>query len=307
MKRIIILLVLAFSGLRVNANSYLYMLLMSENLYMFNPAYTGLSSNHINIFGQRQWMGIREAPQLYSVNAHGRIGTFNFYNPTMMLNKTKFKSAGNAGIGMNIFAEKQGAYTTTGTNLTYGYHIAKDDKLFSFGLLVNYSIFSLNVNDLNPASPDDPLLQGSQHRDDYFNAGAGFTYSSKNITIGLGYMHFLDNYLDDNLGLNFYYQDGKRFNFHTSYIKEFKDIEIKPYMAVSCSTNYLLYIIGSEIDYKNKLTFSLNYQSFRAIGLSISHSFPRMYIKYYTNFPVGRNTIRTYGSYGISIGRILVF
>ncbi|MFV0530154.1 MAG: PorP/SprF family type IX secretion system membrane protein [Flavobacteriales bacterium] len=116
--------------------------------YLINPAYAGFEEEwKISGTYKQQYSRLEGAPTTQTLSTHGYLGR-------------------RTGIGAYFFNDKNGATSKQGLNLSFAYHIPIDEdwegylpNQFSFGISFNGYIYKVDYDQLNPAEPNDPLLQ----------------------------------------------------------------------------------------------------------------------------------------------------
>ncbi len=108
-----------------------------------------------------QWQGVKNAPSLQTINAHGRIGL-------------------KSGLGTVFYTDKNGFHNQVGASVTYAHHINlilgnRDIHQLSFGL--SAGVLN-NIHDQTQFAPDlgDPLMEGNQVKSNGFHMDLGLTY-----------------------------------------------------------------------------------------------------------------------------------
>jgi len=136
---------------------------LSENYFLVHPAMAGaqLEGLQVRMTHRSQWQGVANAPNLQTINAHGRIGL-------------------KSGLGTVLYNDNNGFQKQTGLSFTYAHHINlilgnRDIHQLSFGLsggIIN------NIHDQTQFAPNlgDPLLEGSQVKSNGFHMDLGLTY-----------------------------------------------------------------------------------------------------------------------------------
>ena len=79
---------------------------LSENYFLVHPAMAGaqLEGLQVRMTHRSQWQGVANAPNLQTINAHGRIGL-------------------KSGLGTVLYNDNNGFQKQTGLSFTYAHHI----------------------------------------------------------------------------------------------------------------------------------------------------------------------------------------
>lgn len=99
-----------------------------------NPAITGRDRYpFLNLSYKKYWIGTENSPGQTSLGGSFRLGHFNFYTPTMMLNKDKILSKNRMGFGGFMMYDKNGPLATFFATISYAYFIPlnQNSTLFS--------------------------------------------------------------------------------------------------------------------------------------------------------------------------------
>ena len=131
MKKIVLILIVLFSGLGMYAQSDAILTQQWLSRINCNPAATG-NTNDVNVFlmHRTQWTGINDAPQ------------------TSLLNATNYFKNINSGMGLSLAYDKEGElYTNYNAKLAYAYHVRLSEAaLLSLGLGLNLQNRSINYD-----------------------------------------------------------------------------------------------------------------------------------------------------------------
>jgi len=133
---------------------------------------------------QKQWLSIPQAPSSFYFAGEIRLGKFDFYNPRMYINDTKFKSLERVGLGAGLYSDNNGPFREVNLLLTYSYHVPLNENTFlSFGITGKINHFGTDVSEVDPVSPDDPLINFEDHTD--VNASVGSTIYHNEFYAGI--------------------------------------------------------------------------------------------------------------------------
>lgn len=176
------LIFMLFSARQATAQQYDQYSLSSFSPFIFNPASSGVEEALMLQAGWRsQWMGYTDQagktvnPVSYFVAASAPIYPIS------------------SGLGV-VFSRQEFAYQQrTDFRLDYAYSIAlNEESLLSLGISGKVSQLSLNIDNLNPADPADPLIKETGTQKDMVpEIGAGVFYHSAKTDAGLSVMNLL--------------------------------------------------------------------------------------------------------------------
>ena len=170
MKKIVLILILLFSGLRMYAQSDAMLTQQWLSRINCNPAATG-NTNDVDIFliHRTQWSSFNgKAPQ------------------TSLLNATNYFNNINSGIGLSLVYDKDGdMYTNYNAKFVYAYHlIFSDIALLSLGLGLNLQNRSIDFDKLD-LSTGDPMYEGrGKESETNIDFDFGLEFNSDRFTLG---------------------------------------------------------------------------------------------------------------------------
>lgn len=173
------LVVLAVSGgVALGQQRSLYSQFMFNRL-AFNPAEAGAYSYipvHLSL--RRQWAGIKEAPRVQNLSAHGYVGR-------------------GVGLGVNLFNQEAGPTRFSGLEFSSSYTIdfsavpGDRDHTLAFGLSAVLLQYVIDRDKLTTDIPDDPLIQRFEESQLLPDANAGILYRNRNFFVGFAGMNLV--------------------------------------------------------------------------------------------------------------------
>lgn len=159
------------------------------SLYMFNkqalnPASIGSrGSLSLNADYRSQWQRVEGAPE-----------TFNLGVQFAPNNGAKY---GRHAGGLLFFRDNIGVSNNTGIHLQYAYRLPVSDKtMLSFGVQSVLNNFNNNLQKLNPADANDPVVDANGNNSFQSNAGAGIYAYANNFYAGISVPELLENKKD---------------------------------------------------------------------------------------------------------------
>jgi type IX secretion system PorP/SprF family membrane protein len=122
------------------------------NSFLLNPSAAGAEGfTSVNFTGHEQWIGIPGAPKTQSVSVQTRVLKNSFIAKALNLRKkfSRRSKSGRVGLGLYIYNDITGPLISTGTKLTYGYHIPMRQSQLSFGLTGVCVLHTINQNGIS--------------------------------------------------------------------------------------------------------------------------------------------------------------
>jgi type IX secretion system PorP/SprF family membrane protein len=105
---------------------------LADNPFVISPAYAGIGDNvKIRANGLTQWVGIKNAPDMQSVVADGRI-------------------ANRTGVGLFMYNDQNGNTKQKGAKFSFAHHLIIDkyeEQFLSFGMSYNMNFFRIATED----------------------------------------------------------------------------------------------------------------------------------------------------------------
>jgi type IX secretion system PorP/SprF family membrane protein len=193
MRKLLLLLIL--SGLLFQQHFAQQVPIYSQyilNEFLVNPAVAGIDGmTSINTTGRKQWIGLKNAPETYSLTFSGRV----LKSPFSIRNRKYRKgSKGRVGLGGAFISDWNGAINRTSLQFTYAYHIFIQNNQLSFGLSANATQFRIDQDLITLRDPNNDPVKNILDKSAYIpDAGAGISYSSHNGIIGLSVVNLLQS------------------------------------------------------------------------------------------------------------------
>ncbi len=182
MKTKLLIFAMLFSGLAGLAQQDAQYTQYMYNTVNINPAYAG-SRGMMSIFGlhRTQWVGLEGAPKTSAFSLNTPIGSSRL------------------GLGLSFINDQIGPTDENTFSADVSYTIPASETLkLSFGVKASASLFSLDMNKLDPAQLTDPNLQNYNSKLSP-NIGAGAYLHSDKFYVGLSVPRLLEKYqYDDN-------------------------------------------------------------------------------------------------------------
>jgi type IX secretion system PorP/SprF family membrane protein len=269
-----------------------------------NPAITGRDKSPIvNLSHKQYFFGTKGNPNTTSLGASIRLGTFDFYNPQKMLNRTGFFSRGRMGLGFMFLQDKDGPLNTYFGEFSYGYFIPLKNKNseLSFGLSAQFLDYHLNRSILNPLDSDDPLINNPNVSKIVPEAGCGIYYHDLQFYAGVSINDLLLSKQPlnrDNLATNkrdYFFQSGYKI-----FLKRF-EMEPSVYLA-KIDANSLYCFSQLKFYYRNYNWIALGYRSTKALLFSLGISLQRFYVAYAYEQNISGMSSYFSGSHEIMLG-----
>ncbi|SEW45433.1 PorP/SprF family type IX secretion system membrane protein [Chitinophaga arvensicola] len=238
---------------------------LNLNPSFLNPAATGIEDySQLRLGLNKQWVGIDGAPSTAWVNGEMRLKTKADEQQEDVISKGH-------GIGLNLYYDKIGPYTTLNLNLGYAYHLPLSQGLvlsagFAGGLRsTRYDI----AKSLNPDQPGDPAagVQASLSKKYTPDLNAGLLLNGKNFFAGVSMMQIISSKFVDVPESESKYR-GQLLS-SLGYVFRFEDQATSLWLSgvvKSDFANPLLYDINAKLWYKNLGWIGSTYIKDDAVG-----------------------------------------
>lgn len=145
--------------------SYLIRSTSLVNPILVNPAVCGADYlPKATLSYEKEWLSIPQAPSSFYASGEIRLGRFDFYNPRMYINDTRFRSLERVGLGAGIYSDNNGPFNEFNMMLTYSYHLPlNENTAISFGISGKLNHYGVNLSEIDPVTSDDPLISFENH------------------------------------------------------------------------------------------------------------------------------------------------
>ncbi len=270
-----------------------------------NPAITGRDLYpFLNVSHKNYWLETEDSPYSICIGASARLGTFNFYNPQMMLNKTKLIARNRMGFGAFAMYESNGPLKFFTSKLTYAYFVPLSQNSISelsFGLSLELSQYVIDESMLDPLDANDPKLTGLSNSNLFPESDFGVYYHNKQFQVGFSInelfqtqLPYNDNRVSDN-SRDVFFQTGYKF-----YLKRF---ELEPLVYAAKINDRPVYLYNQiKLYYLNYNWIALAYKTTNTITASIGLRVRRMTFGYAYECNVSRLQKYFGGSHEIMMG-----
>ena len=195
-----ILMIIGFATLislkQINAQQLPLYSQYMMNAFLINPAVAGHEGySAINITAREQWVGIKDAPGTYAVSAQTRLLKNSFISRSSSISKRKrvMSRSGRVGYGLYAFTDMSGAFSRTGFQGTYSYHIPLDKSQISFGVSLTGYQFRINENKIKLLDEDDELLFNTEKSALVPDANFGIYYTDQHLYAGISAMQLFQS------------------------------------------------------------------------------------------------------------------
>lgn len=162
------------------------------NEFLVNPAVAGIDGmTSINTSGRKQWLGLKNTPETYSVSVSTRLLKSRF---TVKNQRYRKGSKGRVGLGGAFVSDWNGAINRTSLQFTYAYHIFIRNYQLSFGLSGSATQFRIDKDLITLRDPNNDPVTGALGKSAYIpDAGAGFSFSTHEGIIGISVVNLLQS------------------------------------------------------------------------------------------------------------------
>jgi len=229
------------------------------NAFLLNPAVAGHEGyTAVNITARNQWLGIKDAPGTYALSLQTRLLKNSFISRSASIKKRNrvMSRSGRVGQGLYAFTDMAGAFSRTGIQGTYSYHLLLDRSQLSFGVSITGYQFRINEDKIKLLEADDELLLNKEKSAFVPDANFGIYYTDQHLYAGISGMQLFQSPLKlgaDKNGPGFkmlrhyFLTSGYRFEIS-------KDILMEPSFLLKTTENFV-----SQIDINLKMYYKENY------------------------------------------------
>jgi type IX secretion system PorP/SprF family membrane protein len=268
---------------------------------MVNPATAGSEFIPVAALSyQKQWLGIQNSPSTLLASTSLRIGNFDFYNPRMMINHSRMRTRERIGLGIGIYADRNGPLAFRGLNLAYAYHIRLSGSSLAFGLSGTMEQTLREGASWDPINSADPLLEPS--RDSYynFNANTGVFISGVQYFAGFAVNHLIP--LENHLKPGTYVKQD--YILHGGYVfRVWRTIQLEPSLHFRyLDYTSLEYDIMTKLYIQNVHWIAMTYCSYKALALAAGLKISKFYLAYQFEANLSRMVRYSAGSHTIHLG-----
>ena len=257
------------------------------NQLVINPAYAGsLDQGSLTIVGRKQWLGMNGSPATASLGFHAPIG------------RTPH------GAGFTITEDKIGATQKLTANGIYAYRLQLGKGQLAFGLQLQGSYYSANLNSVQHEDGTDPAFNGVNISRFLPNAGIGAYYNTKNFYAGISMPSLVNNKLYDKTASNNAHQYRHLFLSTGVVVKLSDDVKLKPSILLKFSAPGIWsWDLNCSALFKEKIWVGLSYRHKDAlVGIfqyALSYS---LKMGYAYEFPVSSLINTTSGGHELMLG-----
>lgn len=171
------------------------------NAFLLNPAVAGHEGyTAVNLTVRQQWAGLEDAPFTFAFTGQTRLlkNSFIARSKSVRRRRRVMSRSGRVGLGLYFFHDKNGAFSRTGFQGTYAYHLTLRRSQLSMGASVSTFQYRLDKDKLNPEDPDDQLLLNTESQAFITDANVGVYYSDKNIYAGISVQNLFESFFKFN-------------------------------------------------------------------------------------------------------------
>jgi type IX secretion system PorP/SprF family membrane protein len=270
-----------------------------------NPAITGRDRYPmVSLSHKRNWIGTKNAPTTTCAGASLRLGTFDFYTPTMMINKGRLLSRDRMGFGGFVMLGQNGPLTQFYSSLTYAYFVPLNNNHtteLSFGLSAHLRHSGINENMLDPNEPGDPALANLDDLPYQADGDFGIYFHTKQFHAGCSFneLFHVKSPLEDNRycenSTDFFFQTGYKF-----YLRRF-DLEPSVFLG-RIDKNPLYLYAGIKAFYKDYNWLAIAYKSSGTLTMSVGFRVSRLHLAYGYEQSITSMSNYFSGSHEITLG-----
>lgn len=166
------------------------------NSFLINPAVAGHEGyTAINLTAREQWIGLKDAPGTYAISFQSRLLRNSYLSRTASIRKRRrnMSRSGRVGYGLYAFTDLSGAFSKTGVQGTYSYHIPLANSQVSFGLSLTGYQFRINADKIQLLDDNDILLLNTEKSAFVPDANFGVYYSDEHLYAGISVMQLFQS------------------------------------------------------------------------------------------------------------------
>jgi type IX secretion system PorP/SprF family membrane protein len=291
------------------------------NGFLINPAVAGHEGyTTYNLTARKQWIGMKGAPQTYSVSYQTRLLKNSYISHSVSIRKRRkiMSRSGRVGYGAYAYTDMAGAFNRTGLQGTYTYLIPFDRSQVSFGVSVIGYQFRIDKDKIRTTDNDDPLLLNAGSSAFIPDANIGVYFTNKDLYAGISAMQLFQSPIKIGVDKNgptyrmirhYYLMAGYQFEVGEDLLLEpsflFKSTEK---FVSQIDINAKLYIkenYWAGISYRTGGSYGIAEESLNGRGATLVFMVGMKVNKYYVGYAGEYNFnaigFRTWGSYEIMI------
>lgn len=186
------------------------------NTYVYDPlqlniAYAGVSCSEVNVNYRKQWIGLKDSPLLYQLNAHTFMGK-------------------STGVALRIASQSAGLLNSLQATAGYAYHFQVEKTTVNFGIGLGFIQNTFNQKKAKVLDADDgALANASMQKAIGFDSEIGVMVLGPELKAGFSVLH-LYNTNPSFAGST--YKLLPQFNLNLSYIfNRNENVEVEPWLV----------------------------------------------------------------------------
>jgi len=284
MKKILILIIVAFVTLNSYSQTTPQFSQKELNLSSYNPAAIGSEINHILKLQYRtQWVGFEGNPTTQALTYNGAV--------------TK-----SVGLGASLYYDKTGPVRNYGLNLGYAYHLLFQKFNLGLGISASASQYQFNTDEILFHDINDPLVNGSVLKSKIVpDVNAGLFMYNKKFYFGLSTEQMLSSKIKDATATipalqKYYGMLGVNFTFENQLV-------LAPHtMVMMNSLSPFQYEVGLRANFPQGFLTDITYRSNDAVTFMLGVYFQKRIMLAYS-YDFVYSDIRSYhsGSHELSL------
>jgi type IX secretion system PorP/SprF family membrane protein len=273
------------------------------NEFILNPSVAGIDGmTTINLTGRKQWLGLQNTPETYSLSISTRILKSPFSVSKSRLRKG---SEGRVGLGAAFMNDKNGAINRTNFQITYAYHIFIQNYQLSLGLNVTGTQFNIDNELVEFRTPDAPEIESMLGMSAFIpDAGVGVNFSTPKSHLGLSANNLLESAIkfgDMDLDTK-ELQHIRQYNLYGFYrtLLPNRKWTMEPSILLRGNEQWNLSAdISARFIYQKEYWAGLSVRTSGEFVLLLGVKMNRFYIGYSFDYGLNRLSFRSYGSHEI--------
>lgn len=250
---------------------------------VINPAITGRDRYpFLNLSNKKYWLNTQNSPFEICLGGSFRLGNFNFYTPSMMLNKENVFAKDRMGFGGFLMYEQNGPLGYFFAEFDYAYHLPLNKNAtseLSFGLSLQLSDYNINTSLFDPLDPGDPELLSLDKVPSVWDGGFGIYYNTEQFFAGISVNDLLKQ--ESQLETEIVNPNQRDYFMQTGYKFYLLRFELEPSVLAAQIDDDPMYYFGQiKAYYSNYNWFSVGYMSTKSVRLAVGLRVRRMHVVY---------------------------
>ncbi|MBN2349503.1 MAG: type IX secretion system membrane protein PorP/SprF [Bacteroidales bacterium] len=277
------------------------------NPFLLNPAAAGAEGfTSISLTNRNQWVGIEDAPKVYSASVQTRLMKQSHINRNASVrnrNKARLRN-GRVGLGLNVYNFHAGQIAQNGAQISYAYHFQlRRQSQFSMGMSLGYLSYVIDTKELTLTNATDDPIYNSIISLSIPDANIGFYYTDRNKYFGLSILQILQASINFSISENSEFVLNRQYSLIGGYIYDVNDQDVLESSIFLKTTDQLRFQLDASLKYiyNNKFWLGLGYRSGMTFVGSTGLIISRFYFGYSFDFSTKGLLNYSYGSHEVML------